>query len=77
MDIFARALLIADQLLNESPLESWRKMRYESFDKGKGSEFEQGKLNLEQLRDLAIQMGEPSSRSGKQEMYEQLINLYI
>lgn len=77
MDIFARALLVADQILSDSPLESWRKTRYESFDTGKGKEFEQGKLGLEQLRELALQLGEPTQRSGKQEMYEQLINLYI
>jgi xylose isomerase len=77
MDVFARALIAADQLMNDSPLESWRKIRYETFDHGKGKDFEAGNLTLEQLRDLAIQMGEPSVRSGKQEMYEQLINLYI
>ena len=77
MDVFARALIAADALLTDSPLESWRKNRYESFDAGKGKDFEKGNLSLEQLRDLALQMGEPNAKSGKQEMYEQLINLYI
>lgn len=77
MDIFARALIIADQLLTESPLSSWRTGRYSSYDGGKGKEFEQGKLNLQQLHSLALELGEPIMRSGKQEQYEQLINLYI
>lgn len=77
MDVFARALIAADLILTESPLESWRKIRYESFDSGKGKAYEEGNLSLIQLRDLAIQLGEPQQRSGKQELYEQLINLYI
>jgi xylose isomerase len=54
-----------------------RKQRYESFDKGSGSDFEKGKLSLEQLRKIALESGEPEKRSGKQEMLEQLINMYI
>lgn len=77
MDIFARALVIADRLLSESPIENWRKTRYESFDSGKGKDFESGKLSLTDLRALALELGEPHQKSGKQEMYEQLINLYI
>ena len=41
------------------------------------SEFETGKLSLEQLRSLAINMGEPQTRSGKQEYLENLINRFI
>ena len=67
MDTFARALLIADTILRDSPLEQWRKQRYASFDSGKGAEFEQGKATLEALRDLAAAAGEPATVSGKQE----------
>lgn len=77
MDIFARALIIADQLLTDSPLTEWRSTRYSSFDSGQGKAFEQGQLNLEQLSTLAHTLGEPRMISGKQEQYEQLINLYI
>ncbi len=77
MDTFARALLIADKILTESPLEAMRKARYASFDRGKGAEFEQGKLTLEQLRDYAAATGEPKVISGQQEKYEQLIGMYI
>ena len=77
MDTFARAVLIADTILRDSPLEQWRKQRYASFDSGKGAEFEQGKLTLEALRDLAAAAGEPATVSGKQEKYEQLLSMYI
>ena len=44
---------------------------------GKGKEFEEGKLSLEDLRAIAITSGEPEVRSGKQEYLENLINRYI
>lgn len=77
MDTFARALLIADKILKESDYLKMRKKRYESFDKGAGKDFETGKLTLEKLRDIAHEAGEPEKRSGKQELYEQLINMYL
>jgi xylose isomerase len=77
MDTFARALTVADRILKESDFLSLRKQRYASFDSGKGKEFETGKLNLEDLRIIAHSLGEPQIVSGKQEMYEQLINQYI
>jgi len=54
-----------------------RKARYASFDKGSGALFEKGKLSLGDLRELAKKVGEPKKISGKQELYEQLINMYI
>jgi xylose isomerase len=77
MDTFARALLVADKILSESDFLKLRKQRYESFDSGKGKEFEEGKLKIEDLRTIARSQGEPKTTSGKQEMYEQLINQYI
>jgi xylose isomerase len=77
MDTFARALVVADRILNESDYKKMRAARYSSFDSGKGAEFEAGKLTLEDLRKIAIANGEPKQISGKQELYEQLINLYI
>jgi len=77
MDTFARSLLIADKLLKESDYLKLRKQRYESFDKGAGNDFETGKLTLEKLRDIATELGEPTVKSGKQELFEQLINMYL
>jgi len=77
MDIFARSLLIADDLIQKSPLETLRKARYASFDAAKGKEFEQGKLTLEQLAELGNTGGEPQQRSGQQELYENIVNRYV
>lgn len=77
MDTFARALIIADNLLQKSPLESMRKERYSSFDSGKGAEFEAGKLTLQQLAELGNAGGEIKLQSGRQELYENIVNRYI
>lgn len=77
IDVFARALLVADKILNESDYKKLRKERYASFDSGDGARFEKGELKLEDLRDIAIKNGEPKQISGKQELYEQMINLYL
>ena len=77
MDTFARALIIADKILKDSDYLKMRKKRYESFDKGAGKDFEKGELTLGKLRDIAAEIGEPETRSGKQELYEQLINMYL
>jgi len=77
MDAFARALMVTEKILTDSNYKKLRTDRYAGYDSGKGKEFEQGKLTLEDLRNLAAQNGEPAQISGKQEMYEALINMYI
>jgi len=77
MDAFARALTIAVNVLEKSPYKQMRKERYASFDSGKGAEFEAGKLTLEDMRNLAVELGEPRQISGKQELYELFLNRYI
>ncbi|HTN91462.1 MAG TPA: hypothetical protein VL242_47665, partial [Sorangium sp.] len=77
MDVFARSLLIADDLIRKSPLESMRKARYASFDNGKGADFEQGKLTMEQLAELGNAGGEVKLTSGQQELYENIVNRWI
>lgn len=77
MDSFARALLTANDILEKSPYKTFRANRYASFDNGKGKDFESGNLTLEDLRTYAIERGEPSKISGKQEWLENIINQYI
>ncbi|WP_337968896.1 xylose isomerase [uncultured Flavobacterium sp.] len=76
-DTFARALLTADKIISSSPYEKLRTERYSSFDSGKGKDFENGKLNLKDLYDIANQNGELTLQSGKQELFENIINQYI
>jgi xylose isomerase len=77
MDVFARALITADAILQQSDYKKIRADRYASYDAGQGKDFEQGKLSLEDLRNIAISVGEPATISGKQEFIENLINRYI
>ena len=77
MDTFARALIVADKVLSQSEYRKFRQERYASFDSGEGKAFEEGKLSLEDLRQYAINNGEPAVRSGRQEWLENIINRYI
>ena len=77
MDLFARAFMVAHDILENSEYRKMRRERYASFDAGKGREFEEGRLTLEDLRKLAIEIGEPKQLSGKQELYERILTLYI
>ena len=76
-DTFARALLTADKIISSSPYEKLRKDRYSSFDSGKGADFESGKLELEDLYKIASENGELNLQSGKQELFENIINQHI
>jgi len=76
-DTFARALLVANDILEKSNFSTLRKERYASFDDGDGKAFEQGKLSLEDLSKLAHKNGTPKRISGKQELYENIVNQYI
>lgn len=77
IDVFARALLTADKILNESDWESLKSKRYGSFDVENGKAFEEGKLSLLDLDRIAKEIGEPEQISGKQELYENIINNFI
>jgi len=76
-DNFARGLLIADKIISSSPYDRLREERYSSFDKGKGKEFENGKLKFSDLYKIAQENGELELQSGKQELFENIINQYI
>ncbi|MFV0346480.1 MAG: xylose isomerase [Bacteroidales bacterium] len=73
MDAFARGLICADNILNNTKYSELRKERYASFDIGDGSKFEKGELSIEDLSTIAQAKGEPKQISAKQELYEQII----
>ena len=77
MDAFAKALEVADAILRYSDYPNMRKARYSSFNTMDGQAFEEGKLTLEDLHRIAIDGGEPRLRSGKQELFENIINQYL
>ena len=74
MDAFARGLVIVDRIIADGRLDAFREERYASFDAGAGADFAAGNLGLEALRDYALKNGEPETRSGRQELLENLVN---
>ncbi len=77
MDTLARGLMIASNILKDPSYIELKSNRYSSFDIGDGHSFEKGGVNLEQLTELAQKTIEPDQISGKQELYEMLINKHI
>lgn len=76
-DNFARALITADKILSSSNYSKLFKKRYESFDTGLGKDYENGKLSLLDLYKIANKTGNYKLVSGKQEMFENIINQFI
>lgn len=76
-DTFARALITADAIISNSQYDTLREKRYSSFDNGKGKDFENGKLEFSDLYKIAQENGELELQSGKQELFENIINQYI
>jgi xylose isomerase len=77
MDTLARGLVIANKIINNSDLLKLRDNRYSSYDSGDGARFEKGEFSLEDLRNFAANNGEPVQKSGKQELFESIINQYL
>jgi len=76
-DTFARALITADAIISNSQYDALREKRYSSFNGGKGKDFEHGKLDFSDLYQIAKDNGELDLQSGKQELFENIINQYI
>lgn len=73
MDAMARALENAAAIIEDGTLCNMVKERYASFDAGKGKEFEEGKLSLEDVYEYGKKVDEPKLTSGKQELYETIV----
>lgn len=77
MDAFARAIITADRILQDSPYESMLQSRYESFYSGNGADYRAGALSLTDLSKIANRQGTIAIRSGRQEYFENIINEYL
>ena len=73
MDAMARALENAAAIIEDGTICNMVKERYASFDAGKGKEFEEGKLTLEDVYAYGKEVNEPKTTSGKQELYETIV----
>ncbi|TRX61204.1 xylose isomerase [Fulvivirga sp. M361] len=77
MDAFARALLVADQILTNSDYQKLKQKRYQSFSSEQGKAFESGEMDLKALAELGRNTDDLTPSSGKQELFENIINQYI
>ena len=76
MDAMAKGLESAAAVLEESPIPQMVAERYSSFDSGIGKKFEDGELSFEDVYAYGKEVGEPKQTSGKQELYEAIVNMY-
>ena len=74
MDIFARGLEKAFEIIEDGRIPAMVKERYASFESGNGKKFADGQLTLEELAALADPYGKVVAKSGKQELYENIVN---
>lgn len=77
MDTFARGLKNAVKMIEDGKLEAAVKDRYSGWDEGLGKNIESGKAGFEELETYTLENGEPELKSGKQEMFENILNEYI
>jgi xylose isomerase len=78
MDAFARGLRIAAEIRKEGLIDQFVKNRYRSWDSGIGAEIESGKASFASLEKFMLEKGDASpNESGRQEMLENIFNLYI
>jgi xylose isomerase len=77
MDAFARGLKIAHAVIADGRLDAFKKERYGSFDSGIGAKIEKGEVGFEELEAYTFSNGEPVTKSGRQEMLENLINEFV
>ena len=73
MDAMARALENAAAIIEDGTLCKMVKERYSSFDAGKGKDFEEGNMTLEDVYAYGKEVNEPKTTSGKQELYETIV----
>jgi xylose isomerase len=78
MDAFARGLKIAAAIRADGVLSDFVTNRYSSYDSGMGRKIEIGTTNFSELEAYMLEKGESApNSSGRQEMLENIINLYI
>ncbi|MCA9149987.1 MAG: xylose isomerase [Planctomycetales bacterium] len=78
MDAFARGLKIAAAIRADGVLADMVKDRYESWTRGVGQEIEAGQHSLESLEKYVLGKSEiEPNKSGRQELFENLVNQYI
>jgi xylose isomerase len=77
IDVVARSLLRAADVIEDGRLDAFRTQRYADWSSGFGEEVSAESATLDSVADLAVQRDlAPTSRSGRQEMLENLLNRF-
>ena len=77
MDAFARGLKVAAKIIEDGELGRLVAKRYATYDEGIGHQIEQGTTSFEELEQYALRQAPPAPVSGKQELYEMVLNTYL
>ncbi len=77
MDAFAKGLLIANSIIEDKTFSKIIEERYSSFDSGIGEKIIAGKVGLKELEQWILKNGKPELASGRQEMLENILNMYM
>ncbi|HZU84859.1 MAG TPA: xylose isomerase [Polyangiaceae bacterium] len=78
IDALARALLVADRMLEDGKLQAIVDERYAGWSQPLGRDILAGKLSLDQLSERVVAGKiDPRPRSGRQEMLENLVSRYL
>ncbi len=77
MDTYARALLIAQKMIDDGVFDQFIEQRYSSYQSGIGKKITKNDSSFEELERYILEKGEPDIRSGRQEMLENIFNSYL
>jgi xylose isomerase len=73
MDTMARSLLAASKLLEDGELSGFVEQRYAGWSEGLGQSIRNGEHTLSSLHDRQLTAADPTARSGRQELLENLV----
>jgi xylose isomerase len=76
-DTYALAFKLARRILAEGKFTRFVATRYNSYNVGFGRDIESGRAGFKELEKIALKLGEPIPRSGRQEYLENLLNQYL
>lgn len=77
MDSFAIGAKVAQKLIDDQVLENVIDNRYSSYKDGIGLEIVEGKTDLKSLEQYALDLGEITNQSGRQEQLRAIVNSYL
>ena len=78
MDICAKTLLAVEKLINDNVIPQYIIDRYQKWDGELGKNIHSKKTDLDTLHQIVIEKNlNPQSKSGQQEMLENILNKYL